>query len=283
MQAPENQALVDKLTQIAGDDPNKALIVMSLLASLNGPETGANNLVAIPMAAGAVVAAVGAVLVASDATVQEKTRIAANALVVEGEKLGKEGYQQIRTSIAVWELVLKTEFPAHQLDPKNLIYITPIIMVLSEYPSIGGFADGSVVNPATNTGGTQLDGQRDDGKYVTPEHRLDPGNMYSEGVKLKGLNQNRPLRDLTHQEIIDVFSSADIDLSNHAVGRLKDPRTKSLGFETPNDIAQIFNQGAKFDAGDGAIGYAYRDLEAIVNPVTSKIVTIRPAKKRDQK
>ncbi len=181
-QAPENQALIDKLTQIAGDDPNKALIVMSLLMTLNGPKTGASNLVAIPVAAEAVVVAVGAVLVASDATFQEKARIAANSLVESGAKAGKDAAQQIRVSVAVWEILLGTSFPIHQLDPEHLAYITPILEINGANPSSGGFANGGVVNPATNTGGTQLDGQRDDGKYVTPEHRLDPGNMYNENA-----------------------------------------------------------------------------------------------------
>ncbi|KAE9651715.1 hypothetical protein EJD88_18365 [Pseudomonas sp. PB105] len=277
-QAPENQALIDKLTQIAGDDPNKALIVMSLLMTLNGPKTGASNLVAIPVAAEAVVVAVGAVLVASDATFQEKARIAANSLVESGAKAGKDAAQQIRISAAVWEILLGTSFPIHQLDPEHLAYITPTLEINGANPSSGGFANGGVVNPATNTGGTPLDGQRDDGKYVTPEYRLDPGNMYSDRVELKGLAQNRPLQDLTHQELMGIFGNAGIDLSNHAITRLKDSRTKNIGFETPNDIAQIFNNEIRFDAGDGTVGYGYKGLEAIVNPVTNKIITFRPAK-----
>ena len=59
--------------------------------------------------------------------------------------------------------------------------------------------------------------------------------------------------------------------------------TKNIGFETPKDITQIFNKGKKFDAGDGAIGCAYKDLVAIVNPVINKAVTFRAAKKRDSK
>ena len=129
--------------------------------------------------------------------------------------------------------------------------------------------------------GTQLDGRQDDGKYVTPEHRLDPGNMYSDRVELKGLAQNRPLQDLTHQELLGIFGTAGIDLSNHAITRLKDSRTKNIGFETPNDIAKIFNDGTKFDAGNGAVGYGYKGLEVIINPVTKKIVTFRPAKNRE--
>lgn len=61
---------------------------------------------------------------------------------------------------------------------------------------------------------------------MTPEHTLDPGNIYSDQVKLKGLARNRTLRNLTHQEFIDVFNGADIDLSDQAVGRLKDENQK---------------------------------------------------------
>jgi RHS repeat-associated protein len=99
-------------------------------------------------------------------------------------------------------------------------------------------------------------------------------------VKLKGLAQNRKLSDLTHQELIKTFEGSGYELSNHAIKRLKDPRTKKLGFETPNDIAKVFNKGSKFDAGRGEIGYGYKGLEAIVDPKTKRIVTFRPAKNR---
>ncbi|WLI04087.1 hemagglutinin repeat-containing protein [Pseudomonas sp. FP597] len=245
-QAPENQALIDKLTQIAGDDPNKVLSIISLLKSLNGPETGAKNFVAVPiMAADAVVVTVGAVLVASDATVQEKTRIAANALVAEGAKLGKEGEKQIRTSIALWELLLGTQFPAHQLDPENLVYITPIINVLIEHPSSGGFATGSAVNPAINTGGTQLDGQRDDGKYVTPEHRLDPGNMYSEngsGPKATTNATNTP-RFITDSagNAIDLDYTKGLRETNVTVTGTRGGVQYPLQGQTPDSYANLGN------------------------------------------
>lgn len=107
-------------------------------------------------------------------------RIVANALVEAGAKAGNSAVENFKINAALWDLLFDTRFPIHSLDPKLLIYITPIPTVNGEHPSSGGLADGSVVNPATNTGGTQLDGQRDDEKYVTPEHQLDPGNMYSE-------------------------------------------------------------------------------------------------------
>lgn len=71
-----------------------------------------------------------------------------------------------------------------------------------------------------------------DGAYVTPEHKLNPGLLYSEEIKFKGLGQNRPLRDLTHQELDRLFSGTGFVLSNHAITRLKDPRTKAIGLET---------------------------------------------------
>lgn len=99
-------------------------------------------------------------------------------------------------------------------------------------------------------------------------------------VKPTGLAQNRSLRNLTHQEIQKTFSGSGFDLSGHAIKRLKDPRTRKLGFNTPNDVAKIFNKGEKFDAGNGEIGFSYKGLEAIVDPNTNRVVTLRPAKKR---
>ncbi|SET59343.1 filamentous hemagglutinin [Pseudomonas sp. NFR09] len=179
-QAPDNQALVDRLTKIAGDDPSKALVILGLLTALKKPESGASNWVMLPAMAGAAVAAVSAALLATGAATQEKMRIAANTLVEAGAKAGNSAVENFRINAALWDFLFDTRFPIHSLDPKLLIYITPILTVDGEHPSSGGLAGGSVVNPATNTGGTQLDAERDDGKYVTPEHQLDPGNMYSE-------------------------------------------------------------------------------------------------------
>jgi len=94
------------------------------------------------------------------------------------------------------------------------------------------------------------------------------------------LVQNRNLKDLTHKDLVKTFEDTGYELSNHAIKRLKDPRTQKLGFGTPNDIAKIFNKGSKFDAGRGENGYSYNGLEAIVDPKTQRIVTFRPAKNR---
>ncbi|MET3022035.1 DUF6443 domain-containing protein [Flavobacterium hydatis] len=97
-------------------------------------------------------------------------------------------------------------------------------------------------------------------------------------LKFKGLIQNMPLRGLTHQQLVKAFGASGFSLSGHAIKRLKDIRTSNLGFNTLNDIKQIFNKGVSFDAGSGSIGKSYKGLEVIWNAETKIIVTIRPAK-----
>ncbi|AOS74020.1 adhesin [Pseudomonas fluorescens] len=186
--SPETQALADKITQIAGDDPQKAQQVLTLLTSLNKSGHGENNfLPAIPLAM-AGITAIGGALVAANPTTQENLRIAANSMVEAAAKTGENAAQSMKSSILIWDVIVGTAFPIHLLDPSNRSLVNPILTDIAVHPSSGGFGDGSVVAPTVHTGGTQLDGRQDDGKYVTPEHRLDPGNMYSEesGAKATG-------------------------------------------------------------------------------------------------
>ena len=92
---------------------------------------------------------------------------------------------------------------------------------------------------------------------------------------IKGLVGNRALRDLTHHEIYYASKKAGIDLSNHAIMRLKHSRTKALGFETPNDILKIFNKGTK-EVTERAIEQSYGGLKAVISKETGKIITISP-------
>jgi RHS repeat-associated protein len=96
----------------------------------------------------------------------------------------------------------------------------------------------------------------------------------------RGLAQNRPLSELTHQEIVQAFEGTAFKLSNHAVKQLKDPRTGALGAETLNDIARLLNKGAVVDAGGGNVAVQLGKLEAIVDPVTGQVITFRPYRHR---
>ncbi|MFQ6601768.1 hypothetical protein [Flavobacterium sp. C3NV] len=99
-------------------------------------------------------------------------------------------------------------------------------------------------------------------------------------LKFRGLIQNLSLRGLTHQQLVRAFNGTGFTLSSHAIKRLKDIRTSNLGFNSLNDIKQIFNKGVSFDAGAGAVGKSYKGLEIIWNAETKVIITIRPAKIR---
>jgi len=78
------------------------------------------------------------------------------------------------------------------------------------------------------------------------------------------------------------ISGTGFELSNHAIARLKDTRTSNIGFETPNDIVKVFNKGERFDAGNGEIGLSYGGLEEIIDPISKRIITFRPAKNRSK-
>jgi len=92
---------------------------------------------------------------------------------------------------------------------------------------------------------------------------------------IKGLIQNRPLRELTHNELYKAFKDAGIDLCSHAIMRLKHPRTLAQGFKTPNDILKIFNYGTK-TVTDRAIEMTYKDLTVVISKETGRIITITP-------
>ena len=83
---------------------------------------------------------------------------------------------------------------------------------------------------------------------------------------------NRPLSQLTHNQIYNAFKKVGIKLSNHAISHLRYIRTAKLGFKTPNDIMRIFNKKGTFDAGVGDIGKYCNGLEAIINPKTGMII-----------
>lgn len=279
--AAENQAVANRIAQLAEQNPEKALQAVALLATLQNPQNGIQQNFAQVLGL-AVAGGLGAVLLSTAATPanQQSMREAANALMEAAAKTGANAQDQLRLSAELWTLVVGTAFPIHTLDPKYGPLVNPIVDLKGENPASGGYAEGGRIITTPHTGGNQLDGQQGGTSYTNPEHQLNPGNMYSEGVELKGLAQNRPLQDLTHQELVKVFEGSGFVLSNHAVTRLKDPRTKNIGFNTPNDIVRIFNNGARFDAGNGEIGYSYRGLEAIVDPETKRVVTFRPEKNR---
>jgi len=59
---------------------------------------------------------------------------------------------------------------------------------------------------------------------------------------------------------------------------LKDSRLYNMGFKTPNDVVQILKKGKIVDAGNGTIGYVYKNVMIVVDPKTKTMITIKPVK-----
>lgn len=87
----------------------------------------------------------------------------------------------MRLYVELWPLVLGTAFPIHVLDPEDRALVSPIVNPLAGgNASSGGYNAGKTIITVPHTGGSQLDGQQGDTNYTTPEHQLNPGNMYSD-------------------------------------------------------------------------------------------------------
>jgi hypothetical protein len=92
---------------------------------------------------------------------------------------------------------------------------------------------------------------------IASEHEVDPnytphrhsrlvgqsGRQVFGETRFRGLVRNRPLRELTHQEIVRAFRGTPFVLSNHAIMRLKDIRTFRLGMRTLADFERVVNRG----------------------------------------
>ncbi|WP_177326785.1 hypothetical protein [Pseudomonas sp. CF161] len=98
-----------------------------------------------------------------------------------------------------------TPFPTHLLDDENRKLVNPVVDASGRNPASGGYAEGGGVATTPHTGGTQLDGVQTGGTYVTPEHKLNPGVMYSETGDSKdiGNSQDDKIAKLAQQALFD--------------------------------------------------------------------------------
>ena len=107
-------------------------------------------------------------------------------------------------------------------------------------------------------------------------------------VKLSGLAQNRPIRELTDAELVATFKNTNIKLygksakagggnTGHGLMRMRDPRLASFGIETPNDIARILNKGHVVPNPDaGTIGRVLNGVEVVLDSSTYRLITVTP-------
>jgi hypothetical protein len=90
-----------------------------------------------------------------------------------------------------------------------------------------------------------------------------------------GLIRNRPLKELTHNEIYNAFRNTIYRPSSHAIKRRREVRTEALGMKTLADLEQLLNNGI-IQESRGLISIQYGSLEAIINATSGIVVTISP-------
>jgi filamentous hemagglutinin len=185
----QSQAIAASIAQLAEHDPEGAVRALRLLGRLNSKGNDAQQnfgplLLGVP-----IYEALGAALLAGTAATpagQESLGNAANRLMEASGQVAANAQDQVRMSADLWTLVIGTAFPIHMLDPKYGTLVNPIVDLRGENPASGGYAEGGRIITVPHTGGNQLDGPQGGTSYTTPEHQLNPGNMYSEaGAKDK--------------------------------------------------------------------------------------------------
>jgi filamentous hemagglutinin len=177
----ERQALVERIAQIAAQDPEKAYTAIGVLAALQSPDPMRNNFGAV--VGGGLLAALGAALLTSVVATpdnQEALGDLAGTVVDSVAEFGVPAQDQLSVSAEIWALFLGTTFPIILLGPEYGTLITPIATLPTDgHPTSGGYAEGGRIITTPHTGGAQLDGGQEGGSYTTPIHQLPIGTVYS--------------------------------------------------------------------------------------------------------
>ncbi|AXK56253.1 hemagglutinin repeat-containing protein [Pseudomonas protegens] len=211
--------LLARMKEIVRESPEKSVELTAMISTLRGSPTTAQNYAQVAGYAGAM-AALAAALVYPTLTPesQERMRNSANSMiesVSRGVSETKEQVQsRLRVSMGLWELVTHMPFPIHLLDDENRKLVNPIVDASGGNPASGGYAEGGGVITTPHTGGTQLDGVQKDGAYVTPEHKLNPGVMYSESDSSKNTSKNLGSASFDAANGIGTIYSPKVSLSN---------------------------------------------------------------------
>ncbi|CAH0321622.1 DNase CdiA [Pseudomonas brassicacearum] len=236
--SPEITALVLRITDIAGDDPDQALRLLDLLQDSQKRHLGSDSFLPA-LAAGGAIGALGAMLLttASSPQNQENMQDAANAVVQSFGDAGYTGQQQLSLSAELWLFIFKTTFPVHLLDPKYgiLDYLaedTDVLHPVSigdgvDLPSLPGSTDGS---PIVEGGGTS---------YTNPSvDNPSPGILYSLPWGQSADDFEKSLVGLPSDERVAVVKGRARELA------------KALGWKKDNRLTRI-NDRDVYTMGDG--------------------------------
>jgi len=247
----QSQAIASNISQLADQDPEGAVRALGLLAAFQGKSNHTQQnlgplLLGVPIyeALGAALL-VGAGAAATPAG-QESLAAAANAVMEASTTVAGDAQEQLRLSAELWALVVGTPFPIHTLDPKYGTLVNPIVDLEGKNPASGGYAEGGRVITTPHTGGNQLDGQQGGTGYTTPEHQLNPGNMYSETSKVLQTGGNK-INSATAGAVNESFG---VEINSREWGRMLEALKKDVGLR--NDFHGKILSNGDYLSSDGA-------------------------------
>uniref|UniRef100_UPI002556DE10 polymorphic toxin type 28 domain-containing protein n=1 Tax=Pseudomonas sp. MEJ086 TaxID=3040319 RepID=UPI002556DE10 len=234
----QREVIAGHVADIAARDPEAAFWFVYRLNVFAQGNPGQSNYAAVGVAVLGGLAIYLSMAASNPASMNNMEQLA-NNVMESVTQAGVAAKDKVVVSTQIWWLVAGTAvaFPIHQLDPKYGVLVNPGADSSGlENASSGGYNAGGSVVTVPHTGGSQLDTQQGDTSYKTPEHQLNPGNMYSgNGAKEAGssatkLSQGEQKAVARIDNIIKNFKDHDIE------GTLKDmagdpvPRKNGSGY-----------------------------------------------------
>ena len=102
-------------------------------------------------------------------------------------------------------------------------------------------------------------------------HNTGPCGIFGD-IGFRGLNRNRNVSELTHNQIYNTMTQQGLDPSNHFIQRIRQ-RGTTLG-----DLEAFFNSGSLYNTRDGVRALVHGDWAVLFNPDTGKLITFVPFK-----
>lgn len=175
--------VAQRLTDLAGQDPDKVLALFNSMADLSGRKPGQENFVPLVWGASVFLGAVAASLSTSQLSPERQAQM--QAAVSSAIDAIENNISDISKRAEMIKLIVEISLqnqglPIHVLDPRIKKYEGLLVEAEKQNPSSGGYGDSAQSVTTPHTGGSQLEEGHESGVYTTPGHQLNPGLMFSE-------------------------------------------------------------------------------------------------------
>ncbi|WP_460116584.1 hemagglutinin repeat-containing protein [Pseudomonas sp. S2_C03] len=243
-QSKDFELVAQRLTDMAGQDPDKAMQVLAVMYRMNLLQQTQHNFVPVLVAGSVLLGALATSLAATQLPPERQAEMqtAVSSAIDSIERGVSDATQRAVMVKMIVDVALENMgLPIHVLDPRLKKYEGLLAEMTKQNPSSGGYAEGGQAVTTPNTGGTQLDGQQGGSVYVTPGHQLNPGVVYNNENNAEGAKGVPELVEAhslvgSNRAVIDPRKLTDYALNpDHPVGGNKARVFESvLGFTKGN-------------------------------------------------